>query len=88
MKKNQQLMHDIAMKKEKDQINKLLGDKALIGRKPNENSGTGEYQPDVFYTKRSNDFAHCTKLQPITQFAKFFCIVFLNFYFPCINISY
>jgi hypothetical protein len=39
-------MHDIAMKKEKDQINKLLGSKSLKGRKTNENSGTGEYQPE------------------------------------------
>ena len=76
MKKNQQLMHDIAMKKEKDQINKLLGSKSLKGRKTNENSGTGEYQPEdelmsekvnetVLLQKNSADDEHATQAKSI-----------------------
>lgn len=79
MKKNQQLMLDIAMQKENDRRKKLLGGKSLKpqeGRKTNENSGTGEYQPEdefmsekvnetVLLQKNSADDEHATQAKSI-----------------------
>lgn len=58
MIKNQQLMHDIAMKKENERIKKFLGGKfkPRKGMKTNENCKVREYQPeDELMSEKVND---------------------------------